>query len=96
LSVLRDQKTCLKLWRVRHQSRQSSINTANRAAFLESEKGAIVVRDAEIPKPGQGEVLVKVRLDVRIVLLGLARKAYTSRCKRVASSRQIQKSPNKL
>ena len=32
----------------------------NRAAFLESEKGAIVVRDAEIPKPGEGEVLIKV------------------------------------
>jgi NADPH:quinone reductase-like Zn-dependent oxidoreductase len=34
---------------------------SNRAAVLESEKGAIVVRDAEIPKPGEGEVLIEVR-----------------------------------
>jgi NADPH:quinone reductase-like Zn-dependent oxidoreductase len=32
----------------------------NRAAFLESEKGSIVVRDAGISEPGPGEVLVKV------------------------------------
>jgi NADPH:quinone reductase-like Zn-dependent oxidoreductase len=33
----------------------------NRAAFLETEKGSIVVRDGEIPDPGEGEVLIKVR-----------------------------------
>jgi NADPH:quinone reductase-like Zn-dependent oxidoreductase len=33
----------------------------NRAAFLETEKGKIIVRDAETPEPGEGEVLVKVQ-----------------------------------
>lgn len=32
----------------------------NRAAFVETEKGQIVVRDAEIAELGEGEVLVKV------------------------------------
>lgn len=32
----------------------------NRAAFVETEKGHIVVRDAEIAELGKGEVLVKV------------------------------------
>jgi NADPH:quinone reductase-like Zn-dependent oxidoreductase len=32
----------------------------NRAAFLESEKGSVVVRDAGISEPGPGEILVKV------------------------------------
>jgi len=41
---------------------------ANRAAFLESEKGAIVVRDAENSKPGEGEVLVKVRSVAQVIL----------------------------
>ncbi|KAF2629075.1 GroES-like protein [Macroventuria anomochaeta] len=34
---------------------------SNKAAFLETEKGSIVVRDAEIAQPGEGEVLVKVQ-----------------------------------
>jgi NADPH:quinone reductase-like Zn-dependent oxidoreductase len=33
---------------------------SNRAAFLVAAKGEIIVRDAEIPKPGEGEVLIKV------------------------------------
>jgi hypothetical protein len=33
---------------------------SNKAAFVEAEKGRIVVRDAEIGQPGEGEVLVKV------------------------------------
>jgi NADPH:quinone reductase-like Zn-dependent oxidoreductase len=33
----------------------------NRAAFLESEKGQFVVRDAEIAELGEGEVLIKVQ-----------------------------------
>jgi NADPH:quinone reductase-like Zn-dependent oxidoreductase len=33
----------------------------NRAAFLETEKGKIVVRDAATAEPGEGEVLVKVQ-----------------------------------
>jgi NADPH:quinone reductase-like Zn-dependent oxidoreductase len=33
---------------------------SNRAAFIESPKGQIVVRDTDIPEPGEGEVLVKV------------------------------------
>ena len=33
---------------------------SNKAAFVEAEKGQIVVRDAEIAQPGEGEVLVKV------------------------------------
>ncbi|KAJ8115968.1 hypothetical protein OPT61_g2503 [Boeremia exigua] len=33
---------------------------SNIAAFLESEKGAVAVRDAEIVQPGDGEVLIKV------------------------------------
>jgi NADPH:quinone reductase-like Zn-dependent oxidoreductase len=33
---------------------------SNRAAFIESVKGSVVVRDADISEPGQGEVLVKV------------------------------------
>jgi hypothetical protein len=33
---------------------------SNRAAFVESEKGPIVVRDAEISELGEGEVLMKV------------------------------------
>jgi len=35
---------------------------SNRAAFLESEKGKFVVRDTETGEPGEGEVLIKVRL----------------------------------
>ncbi|KAF3051885.1 hypothetical protein E8E11_011122 [Didymella keratinophila] len=42
---------------------KSFVNMANRAAFVESEKGAIVVRDAEISKPGEGEVLIKDYFD---------------------------------
>jgi NADPH:quinone reductase-like Zn-dependent oxidoreductase len=33
---------------------------SNRAAWIEVAKGEIVVRDAEIPEPGEGEVLIKV------------------------------------
>jgi NADPH:quinone reductase-like Zn-dependent oxidoreductase len=33
---------------------------SNRAAFIETPKGQIVVRDIDIPEPGEGEVLVKV------------------------------------
>lgn len=33
---------------------------SNKAAYLESEKGSFVVRDAEVWQPGEGEVLVKV------------------------------------
>jgi len=33
---------------------------ANRAAFLESAKGAFVVRDADIEQPGEKEILIKV------------------------------------
>lgn len=33
---------------------------ANRAAFIETEKGAVVVRDAEIAQPEEGEVLINV------------------------------------
>jgi NADPH:quinone reductase-like Zn-dependent oxidoreductase len=39
---------------------QRIANMSNRAAFLETEKGQIVVRDAEIPEPEEGEVLIKV------------------------------------
>jgi hypothetical protein len=35
---------------------------SNRAAFIETEKGQIVVQDAEIAQPEQGEVLIKVTL----------------------------------
>jgi NADPH:quinone reductase-like Zn-dependent oxidoreductase len=38
----------------------TSLKMSNLAAFLETEKGQIVVRDAEIPEPGEGEVLIKV------------------------------------
>ncbi|KAH7084492.1 chaperonin 10-like protein [Paraphoma chrysanthemicola] len=34
--------------------------TTNRAAFLETQKGQMVVRDTDTPEPGPGEVLVKV------------------------------------
>lgn len=34
---------------------------ANRAAFLEAEKGSFAVRDTEIGEPGEKEVLIKVR-----------------------------------
>jgi NADPH:quinone reductase-like Zn-dependent oxidoreductase len=37
-----------------------STKMSNRAAFIESVKGSVVVRDADISEPGQGEVLVKV------------------------------------
>jgi Zn-dependent alcohol dehydrogenase len=33
---------------------------SNRAAFLETAKGELRVRDAELAEPGEGEVLVKV------------------------------------
>jgi NADPH:quinone reductase-like Zn-dependent oxidoreductase len=33
---------------------------SNSAAFIETPKGQIVVRDTDIPEPGEGEVLVKV------------------------------------
>jgi NADPH:quinone reductase-like Zn-dependent oxidoreductase len=33
----------------------------NRAAFIDSPKGQVVVRDAEVAQPGEGEVLVKVQ-----------------------------------
>lgn len=34
---------------------------SNRAAFIETEKGRVVVRDAETAQPGEGEVLIKVQ-----------------------------------
>jgi hypothetical protein len=40
----------------------TSFIMSNRAAFLESEKGKFVVRNTETSDPGEGEVLVKVRL----------------------------------
>jgi hypothetical protein len=43
-----------------HTGIRRTLIMANRAAFLESEKGKFVVRDAEIGQPGEGEVLVKV------------------------------------
>lgn len=39
---------------------------SNKAAFVDSEKGQIVVRDAEIGQPGEGEVLVKVTSSISI------------------------------
>ena len=36
----------------------------NKAAFIESEKGPVVVRDAKLEQPGEGEVLIRVRLGV--------------------------------
>jgi NADPH:quinone reductase-like Zn-dependent oxidoreductase len=39
---------------------QRIANMSNLAAFVETEKGQIVVRDAEIPEPEEGEVLIKV------------------------------------
>src|SRR5690242_21292036 len=33
---------------------------SNKAAFLETERGLIVVRDAGVARPGNGEVLIKV------------------------------------
>jgi NADPH:quinone reductase-like Zn-dependent oxidoreductase len=38
----------------------SSLNMSNRAAFVEREKGPVIVRNAEISEPGEGEVLIKV------------------------------------
>lgn len=38
----------------------------NRAALIESKKGAVVVRDAETQKPGAGEVLIRVSSAARI------------------------------
>lgn len=34
---------------------------SNRAAFVESAKGAIIVRDADVPEPEEKEVLIKVQ-----------------------------------
>ncbi|KAJ4359281.1 hypothetical protein N0V95_002292 [Ascochyta clinopodiicola] len=34
---------------------------ANKAAFIETERGSVIVRDAEIVQPAQGEVLIKVQ-----------------------------------
>jgi Zn-dependent alcohol dehydrogenase len=34
---------------------------SNKAAFVEHEKGPVVVRDAKFEQPGEGEVLIRVR-----------------------------------
>lgn len=55
---------------------------SNRAAFIESEKGQIVVRDAEVPEPGEGEVLVKVQactiqpIDAKVAKLAIMPLGY--------------------
>jgi NADPH:quinone reductase-like Zn-dependent oxidoreductase len=44
-----------------HSQRSTkSSKMSNRAAFLEAEKGQIIVRDADYSQPGEGEVLIKV------------------------------------
>jgi hypothetical protein len=55
-------KTFIRVWDIHARSSRSSlpITMGNRAVVLESEKGAIVVRGAEISKPGEGQVLIKV------------------------------------
>ena len=37
--------------------------TANRAVWIPSKGAQPIVREAEIPKPGQGEVVIEVRWD---------------------------------
>jgi hypothetical protein len=38
------------------------VTMSNRAAFLETPKGQFAVRDAEVPQPEQGEILIRVSL----------------------------------
>ncbi|KAF2870630.1 chaperonin 10-like protein [Massariosphaeria phaeospora] len=58
--------------------------TTNRAAFMETEKGSFVVRDAETMQPGPGEVLVKVHAtaiqpaDAKIAKFAVLKMEYPS------------------
>lgn len=40
--------------------RKTAVTMSNKAAFIETEKGSVVVREADIVQPGEGEILVKV------------------------------------
>jgi Zn-dependent alcohol dehydrogenase len=66
---------------------------SNKAAFIEVEKGPIVVRDADTVQPGQGEVLVKVHNHDHGCCVGNGKVADLSRCKHAPFSLQMPKSP---
>ena len=53
---------------------------SNKAAFVETAKGQIVVRDAEIAQPGDGEVLVKVPLQPRKHVIPVDPESGTRMC----------------